>query len=112
MSGDALELVRRRVLVISLVTWLPLLVLSALEGHFLGGDVAVPFLRDWDAHARFLLALPLLIGAELVVHERMRHVVNQFRERSADSRERVETGSRAPSRRRSACATRCWPRCS
>ena len=82
MSGDALELMRRRVVVISLVTWLPLLALSTLEGHLLGGDVAVPFLRDWDAHARFLLALPLLIGAELVVHERMRHVVNQFRERT------------------------------
>ena len=44
--------------------------------------MAVPFLRDWDTHARFLVALPLLIVAELVVHQRMRLVVKQFLERN------------------------------
>jgi hypothetical protein len=43
--------------------------------------VAVPFLRDVDVHVRFLVALPLLIVAELVVHQRMRFVVRQFLER-------------------------------
>jgi hypothetical protein len=82
LSGDVLELVRRRVIVISLLAWLPLLVLSALEGHALGGRVAVPFLLDLDVHIRFLVALPLLIVAELVVHQRMRFVVRQFLERN------------------------------
>ena len=82
VSGNALELMRRRVVVISLFAWVPLLVLSALDGRALGGDVAVPFLRDWDTHARFLVALPLLIVAELVVHQRMRLVVKQFLERN------------------------------
>ena len=82
VSGNALELMRRRVVVISLFAWAPLLVLSALEGHALGGGVAVPFLRDWDTHVRFLVALPLLIVAELVVHQRMRFVVKQFLERN------------------------------
>ena len=61
------ELVRRRVILLPLLAWLPLLVLSALEGQALGGHVAVPFLLDVEAHARFLVALPLLIVAELVV---------------------------------------------
>jgi hypothetical protein len=82
MTGDALELMRRRVIVISLFAWVPLLVLSALDGRAWGGGVAVPFLRDWDTHARFLVALPLLIVAELVVHQRMRLVVSQFLERN------------------------------
>jgi hypothetical protein len=82
LSGNALELVRQRILVISLLAWLPLLVLSALEGHALGGNVAVPFLLDVDVHIRFLVALPLLIVAELVVHQRMRFVVRQFLERN------------------------------
>ena len=56
MSGNALELMRRRVVVISLFAWVPLLVLSALEGQALGGGVAVPFLRDWETHVRFLVA--------------------------------------------------------
>jgi len=34
-----------------------------------------------DVHARFLLALPLLLVAELVVHQRIRRVVKQFVER-------------------------------
>jgi hypothetical protein len=53
-------------------------VLSALEGQALGGNVTVPFLLDVELHARFLVALPLLIAAELVVHQRMRAVVKVF----------------------------------
>jgi len=82
LSGDALELWRQRILGITLVAWLPLLALSALEGHALGGRAAVPFLLDVEAHVRFLIALPLLIVAELVVHQRMRLIVRQFLERN------------------------------
>src|SRR5688572_12719849 len=81
LSDDALELVRQRIIVISLFTWLPLLLLSALEGQSMGGSAAVPFLLDVEAHVRFLVALPLLIIAELVVHQRMRFVVRQFLDR-------------------------------
>jgi hypothetical protein len=82
LTGDALELVRRRVLVISLFTWLPLLILSALEGQVLGGSAPVPFLRDLEVHIKFLVIIPLLIISELVVHQRMRFVVKQFLERN------------------------------
>jgi hypothetical protein len=81
LSDDALLLVRQRIIVIALFAWLPLLVLSALEGQVLGGP-AVPFLLDMDIHIRFLVALPLLIIAELVVHQRMRPLLQQFRERN------------------------------
>ncbi len=81
MSGEALELLHVRVIVISLVAWLPLLILSALGGRAWGSAVRVPFLLDVEVHARFLVALPLLILAELVVHQRMRPLVRQFLER-------------------------------
>jgi len=81
LSDDALTMVRQRIIVISLFAWLPLLVLSALEGRMLGGSATVPFLLDLDVHIRFLVALPLLIAAELVVHRRMRSLVQQFLER-------------------------------
>ncbi|HEY2918221.1 MAG TPA: hypothetical protein VGK77_04410 [Candidatus Binatia bacterium] len=81
LSDDALELLRRRIVVISLIAWLPLLALSLLEQQALGGRAAVPFLLDVEAHVRFLIALPLLIVAELVVHQRMRFVVRQVLER-------------------------------
>jgi hypothetical protein len=81
LTGDALEMLRQRILVISLFTWLPLLVLSALEGKALGAKVVVPFLLDIEVHVKFLGVVPLLIVSELVVHQRMRFVVKQFLER-------------------------------
>jgi len=78
LSDDALTLVKRRVLVIALFAWLPLLVLSALGGQMLGGTAAVSFLMDVDVHVKFLIVVPLLILAELVVHQRLRPLVVQF----------------------------------
>ncbi|HXX84435.1 MAG TPA: hypothetical protein VEN29_10665 [Casimicrobiaceae bacterium] len=78
LTGDALELVRRRIVAITIIVWVPLFALSAADGKAWGDAVAVPFLYDIDAHARFLVALPLLIVAELVVHRRMRAIVAQF----------------------------------
>jgi hypothetical protein len=57
-------------------------VLTFAQGTALGGTVAVPFLKDLELHVRLLLALPLLVVAELVVHQRMRSVVQVFRERN------------------------------
>jgi hypothetical protein len=82
LSDDALELARQRIIVIALLAWLPLLLLAALDGQLLGGSVAVPFLMDAEVHIRFLVAVPLMIGAELVVHHRMRWLVKQFLERN------------------------------
>ena len=78
LSGDSLELLQQRILVITLFAWLPLLLLSVLEGHALGGPIKIAFLRDIEAHVRFLIALPMLIAAELVVHDRLSPVVRQF----------------------------------
>lgn len=82
LSDDALELARKRIIVIALLAWLPLLLLSALEGQLLGGSVAVPFLMDVEVHIKFLVAIPLMVSAELVVHRRMRMLVRQFLERN------------------------------
>jgi hypothetical protein len=80
LSGPALELLKRRVLFMSVVSWLPLLILSTLESHGRSG-LKIPFLYDVEAHARFLLALPALVIAEVTVHVRLsptiRHFVNR-----------------------------------
>ncbi len=81
LSGDALDLLHRRMLVIPLFAWLPLLLLSVLEGNALGGLTKIVFLRDVEVHVRFLIALPMLIAAELVVHVRIGPVVRRFLER-------------------------------
>lgn len=77
LSGPALELLKRRVLVVAAITWLPLLVLSAVESHARGG-LKIPFLYDVEAHTRFLIALPALVLAEVTVHLRLSPAVRQF----------------------------------
>jgi hypothetical protein len=75
-------LLRRRIIFISLFAWLPLLVLSAISGQVVGGTASIQFLPDLEVHIRFLVALPLLIVAELLVHQRLLAVVRQFQQRS------------------------------
>ncbi len=81
LSDDALTLAHRRVIVFVLITWVPLLLLSVVEGRAWWGSTEVPFLPNFEVHARLLLALPLLILAELIVHRRMRGALVQFRAR-------------------------------
>jgi hypothetical protein len=78
LTDDALTLVHRRILGGVLITWVPLLLFATWEGQAWGGDVKVPFLLDAETHARLLVAMPLLLFAELVVHLRMRRVLAQF----------------------------------
>jgi hypothetical protein len=78
LSGDALEHVPRRVIALVLLIWVPLLVLSVIEGNAWGNGVALPFLHDIETHLRLLVAAPLLILAEVVVHRSLLPIVRQF----------------------------------
>jgi hypothetical protein len=81
LSGDALELLHRRLLIITAVSWLPLLLLTTVQGSWSGSAARLSFLHDVEVHVRFLIALPVLIAAELMVHARTRPVVRSFVER-------------------------------
>jgi hypothetical protein len=82
LSSDSLNLVARRIAVFVLITWVPLLALAAHAGHLRDGDVAVPFLLDAETDIRFLVVVPLLLAAELVVHRRLMPVVRAFLDRN------------------------------
>jgi hypothetical protein len=76
LTGEAMELLQRRVVVIPTIAWLPLILLASLKGAGL-----FPFLHDVEVHVRLLIALPILIAAETVVHSRMRPVERAFVDR-------------------------------
>ena len=80
LSGDTLELLRRRIVAITLYVWLPLLLLSIVDGRAIGG-IKIPFLYDVEANVRFLIALPALIVAEVVVYRRISPLVRRFVDR-------------------------------
>lgn len=53
------------------VTWLPLLVLAAVEGVAWSSRVNVPFLGDFLPYGQFLVAIPLLVLGESFVGRRL-----------------------------------------
>lgn len=101
ICGSALELLHRRIVAITLVAWLPLLLLAATYGT-VAESVAVPFVLDIEVHVRFLVALPLLIWAELFVHDRLRLIVVQFIE------QRIVTGEELQRFRAAIASTMKW----
>ncbi len=54
-------------LMLPFITWLPLLILTMINGTALGNAVELPFLRDFSAYSRFLLAIPLFLVAENLI---------------------------------------------
>ena len=82
LSGDEMQWTGRRMILLALLAWLPLLLLSVIDGRAWGSTVAVPFLWDLEVHAKLLIAVPLLIAAEVTVHRRLLPIVRQFLERN------------------------------
>jgi len=80
LARPHLELVRRRIVCLWTICWIPPLIFSLVEGHAFSG-VPIPFLFDLGTHVRFMAVLPLLLEAELIVDERIRGIVHQFLER-------------------------------
>lgn len=80
LAGDGLQLLHRRLLVITFLAWIPLLILAAVNPS-VGEAGRLAFFHDVEVHTRFLLALPILVAAELIVHSRLRPVVRRFVER-------------------------------
>jgi hypothetical protein len=67
-----------RLAALAVVSWLPLLILSAKAGLMLGDTVQIPFLHDFAVHVRLLLAMPLLLVAEMVITPRLGAVIRHF----------------------------------
>jgi hypothetical protein len=82
LTGEALERLYRQAILFTLVAWLPLLLLSFLQGHAIrSAGIQVPFLHDIEANVRFLVALPVLILAELGVQQRVSPLIRRFIDR-------------------------------
>ena len=81
------------VFALPLIAWLPLLVLTGVNGTLLPGRVGAPFMLDLSAHLRLLVALPLFLFAGVVASARLLPTLQQFTIRGLvpdASRERFE----------------------
>jgi hypothetical protein len=61
------------------LTWVPLLVLTLIEGTAFGEAVTIAFLRDHIVNGRYLLAMPLLLLMDRVVAHRTSLAVERLR---------------------------------
>jgi hypothetical protein len=67
----------RAAITLAALSWLPLLILSAAQGLLFGG-AEITFVKDIAAQTRFLLAVPLLVLADIPVGFRLREMARQF----------------------------------
>ena len=68
----------KRAFLTTLVTWIPLLLLSLLQHRSFDSGIKIPFLSDFAVSIRFLVGLPLLVIAETVIDPRLNHAVKHF----------------------------------
>ncbi len=71
----------RRLLKVTLLvvlTWLPLVILSTINGHAWSGRVSIPLLLDPAVHTRFLVVVPLLELAQIFVETSLRVQMRHF----------------------------------
>ncbi len=62
------------------VTWLPLLLLAAVDGVAWGDRVAVTLLKDFLPYGQFLLVLPALVLGEILVGRRLGWAAAELRQ--------------------------------
>jgi hypothetical protein len=77
IKSDALR-VGRRALLVGLIAWVPLVLLSAVQGLALGPSPRESMLLDVAAHARYLISLPLMVIAEAVCLPALASIAGHF----------------------------------
>jgi len=77
LSNDAHTGVR--ILVLSGIAWLPLVVLTLIDGTLYAKDITMPFLKDIVPHVKGLIVIPLLVMADNVIEPMMNRVVKYLR---------------------------------
>ena len=59
--------VQTQLLIAITLLWLPLVLLTLIAGSFAGDEIAQPFINDVVPQVRFLIALPLLLFADMAI---------------------------------------------
>lgn len=72
-----MEHLELRVAIVTLAAWLPLVLLATFDSS--SRNLArITFLHDVEVHVRFLIALPVLVAGESIIHARLRPIVRRF----------------------------------
>jgi hypothetical protein len=69
----------RVAVLLAILTWLPLLVLAAIEGVGWSGTVQVPLVKDFLPYGQFLIAVPVLVLGQVTVGRYLIRAVAELR---------------------------------
>jgi hypothetical protein len=78
LDASAAGGIGRSVALAVLVGWVPLALLAAAQGLAIGNEPRASFLLDPAAHARWLVAVPLLLIAKRAIPPRMSRIVQEL----------------------------------
>jgi hypothetical protein len=68
-----------RILIMSGIAWVPLVVLTLIDGTLVSDDLTMPFVKDVIPYVRALIAIPLLVMADNVIEPMMERIVAYLR---------------------------------
>ena len=69
---------RRRAVIIASIAWIPLVVLSAIQGLAIGETASQSLLFDFGVYSRYLVAIPILILGERLLLTRLSTILRTF----------------------------------
>lgn len=80
-----------RVLLPILLCWLPLAIITLVQGSFWTGNMDNSFITSFDTQARLLITMPILIWAEKIVSARLGLIIAQFKNTGIIRKENFKT---------------------
>jgi hypothetical protein len=107
LAGDDLRMPHRRILFAVALIWVPLLLLTVIDGRAWSDAVVMPFFKDVETQVRLLIAVPLLILAEVRIHRELPSILRCFIDRgliSAAERPRFDAAVASAIRLRNSVA--------
>ena len=68
-----------RILVLTGIAWLPLMVLTLIDGTFYTSEITIPFIKDVTPFVRGLIVIPLLVMADNLIEPMMARVLKYLK---------------------------------
>lgn len=68
-----------RILFLTGIAWLPLIVLTLIDGTFYTSDITIPFIKDVTPLVRGLIVIPLLVMADNLIEPMMARVLTYLK---------------------------------
>lgn len=78
ISGTGVKIKFLMIFIPFTICWLPLAIMTLINGTFWTGEIKSSFITNFDTQARFLIAMPIFILAEKLVSSRLGAILKQF----------------------------------